>query len=233
MASLPRRHTGIQAVLFDLDGTLLDRASSLERFLSQQHDRFARDLPAVDRKTYLETIIRLDSHGHTPKADVYRQVQANFHLSPDLGLALLDDFETHFHSFAIPHSGLHEMLETLSTMSVAMGIVSNGAVRSQRPKIEALRIAHVFGVILISEEQGVRKPDPEIYLRAMRQLNAVPETTVFVGDHPEADIEGAAKVGLKTIWKRNKCWPPPQQPDAIIDGLDEVPPTIALWSQAK
>jgi len=223
----------IRAVLFDLDGTLLDRASSLELFLNQQYDRFTDPLSAINREIYFQTIIELDRHGYVPKPEVYAQIQEKFQLSSELGLALLDDFETRFHGLAIPFSGMHEMLKSLSSMSLAMGLISNGATRSQRPKIEALGIADYFGVVLISEEQGVRKPDPDIYHRAMRKLGSNPENTVFIGDHPEADIEGAAKLGLKTIWKRNNCWPAPKQPDAAIDGLEEIPSIITLWREAE
>jgi putative hydrolase of the HAD superfamily len=112
-----------------------------------------------------------------------------------------------------------------------MGSVTNGAIRSQRPKIEALEISAYFEAILISEEQGVKKPDSEIYRRAMRKLGSAPENTVFVGDHPIADIEGPARLGIRTIWKRNTYWPAPKQMDAAIDGLEEIPSIIARLNQ--
>ena len=223
----------IHAVLFDLDGTLLDRASSLELFLNQQYDRFAVPLSDIDRGIYIRTIMELDRHGHVPNPEVYALAQGRLHLSSELSAALLNDFKTIFPSQAIPFSGMHEMLKSLSSMSLALGLVTNGSVQSQRPKIEALRIADYFGVLLISEEQGVRKPDPEIYRRAMRKLDSTPANTVFIGDHPEADIAGAARLGLKTIWKRNDCWPAPRQADGVIDGLEEIPALITRWRKAK
>jgi putative hydrolase of the HAD superfamily len=121
------------------------------------------------------------------------------------------------------------MLSSLAAMGIVMGLITNGAIRSQRPKIEALKIGSYFGAVLISEEQEIRKPNPEIYLRATRQLKCRPDQTVFVGDHPDADIDGAAVLGMKTIWKRNECWSVSKPPDAIIDGLDEIVPVISTW----
>ena len=223
----------IRAVLFDLDGTLLDRASSLELFLNQQYDRFSGPLSGVDREVYLRTVVELDNHGYVPKPEVYAEAQAKFRLSSGLRQALLDDFETNFHGLAIPFPMMHEMLNALVSMSLGLGLVTNGLIRSQRPKIEALGIAGYFSAILISEEQGVRKPDPEIYHRAMRMLGSAPGETVFVGDHPEADIEGAARLGLKTIWKRNSCWPVPSQVDTTIDGLEEIPAILTMWRETN
>jgi putative hydrolase of the HAD superfamily len=223
----------IRAILFDLDGTLLDRASSLELFLNQQYDRFATALSEINKHLYVRTLIGLDNHGYTPKTESYGEAQKTFRLGPELGQALLDDYEAGFHSLAIPFPGMHEALTMLSSMGLEMGLVTNGAIRSQRPKIEALEISHYFQAILISEEQGVRKPDAEIYRRAMQALGSTPESTVFIGDHPTADIEGAARLGIKTIWKQNACWIAPKEMDASIDGLTEIPSIIANMNLAR
>jgi putative hydrolase of the HAD superfamily len=215
-----------RAVLFDLDGTLLDRDTSLKLFLGGQYERFAKSLAALGRAEYIGTVVALDGFGHVSKPLVYAQLRERFGLAEDLVRGLLDDFETHFHSLAVPFPMMHETLQELRSRKVALGLVTNGLIRSQRPKIEALGIAGYFGAILISEEQGVRKPEPEIYHRAMALLGSVRQTTWFVGDHPEADIEGAARVGLKTIWKRNDCWPAPEKADGVIQGLEEIPPLI-------
>jgi putative hydrolase of the HAD superfamily len=222
----------IRAILFDLDGTLLDRTSSLELFLIQQYSRFAASLSQINRELYVRTLLDLDNHGYVPKIEAYAQASELFRLGPDLGQALLDDFEAGFHGLAIPFPGMHEVLTLLSSMGLEMGLVTNGAIRSQRPKIEALKIGPYFRAILISEEQGVRKPDAEIYRRAMLRLGSTPESTVFIGDHPTADIEGAARLGIKTIWKRNTCWPAPKQMDASIDGLAEIPPIVTNMNLA-
>ncbi|WP_422602808.1 HAD hydrolase-like protein [Anabaena lutea] len=50
--------------------------------------------------------------------------------------------------------------------------------------------------------------------------------SVFVGDHPEADILGAKGAGLKAIWKRNSVWAEPQDVDVIIDELNEIPSIV-------
>ncbi len=221
------------AILFDLDGTLLDRDASLKRFLEEQYDRFSGLFVGVNRSLYIGTVVELDRFGHVLKPVVYAQVREKFGLSTGSEQLLLEDFEMYFHSLAIPFPGMHCLLQELLERDWRLGLVTNGSTRSQRPKIEALGIADYFATILISEEQGVKKPDSEIYHRAMRELNAIAKTTIFVGDHPEADIAGAGNLGLFTIWKRNICWPPPKKVDAVIDGLDEIPKIVEAWRLAK
>jgi putative hydrolase of the HAD superfamily len=107
-----------------------------------------------------------------------------------------------------------------------MGLVTNGAVDSQQPKIDGLGIARYFDTILISEAEGVAKPDAEIFRRATDNLGVSPDRVVMIGDNPEADIRGAKFCGMKAIWKRDKYWEAPEIVDAVIDDLDELPSTI-------
>jgi FMN phosphatase YigB (HAD superfamily) len=53
---------------------------------------------------------------------------------------------------------------------------------------------------MVSEADGVRKPDPEIFLRAAAQLETGADEVVFLGDNPQADIAGAQRCGMKAIW---------------------------------
>ena len=72
-----------------------------------------------------------------------------------------------------------------------MGLITNGAVDSQQPKIDGLGIARYFDTMLISEAEGVAKPDAEIFRRATDNLGVSPDQAVMIGDNPEADIRGA------------------------------------------
>jgi putative hydrolase of the HAD superfamily len=76
-----------------------------------------------------------------------------------------------------------------------------------------------------------RKPQVEIFQRAMNRLGVSAEDSVFVGDHPEVDIAGAKGAMMKTIWKRNSSWPEAQEADAVIDGLNEILPTLARFDR--
>lgn len=77
-------------------------------------------------------------------------------------------------------------------------------------------------VILISEREGMRKPEPEIFARALRALHVPADDAWFVGDHPVVDVAGAAAAGLSAIWRRCSYWPTPTGPHRVIERLDDV-----------
>jgi putative hydrolase of the HAD superfamily len=104
-----------------------------------------------------------------------------------------------------------------------LGIITNGLGQFQTRSIEGLKIKNYFDVILISEVEKVRKPQPEIFHRAIDRLGVSASDSVFVGDHPEADILGAKNAKMRAIWKRNSHWQESEAADAIIDELSEIP----------
>ena len=139
---------------------------------------------------------------------------------------LLADFQIHFPHICVPFPKADQTLSTLRRRGLRMGLVTNGRIASQQPKIDGLGIAGYFDAILISEAEGVRKPDPEIFRRASSRLGVTAGETVMVGDNPEADIQGAKSFGMKAIWKRDTYWSPPELVDAVIDELEELPRAI-------
>jgi putative hydrolase of the HAD superfamily len=216
----------LQAALFDLDGTLLDRLSCLRVYLYGQVERLSNDLHALPFGEYMERVIELDAHGHADKEELFRIIERDFTLSPGTWHRLLDDFLTYFPHICVPFPKAHQMLTTLRQQGIKMGLVTNGAVDSQQPKIDGLGIARYFDIMLLSEAEGVAKPDAEIFRRATDNLGVSPEQTVMIGDNPEADIRGAKSYGMKAIWKRDAYWEAPEIVDAIVDNLDELPSTI-------
>ena len=72
----------------------------------------------------------------------------------------------------------------------------------------------------------MKKPDPEIFHRALRTLNVRAQDAVFVGDNPEADIHAAKAVGLKAVWMEDRHWPAPRDADATISELCALPETL-------
>jgi putative hydrolase of the HAD superfamily len=78
--------------------------------------------------------------------------------------------------------------------------------------------------IVISEEAGVAKPSPEIFMRALNLLGAQPSETLFVGDNPVADVVGAQSAGIPAVWLRNaRTWQEEHlRPAREIDSLLEL-----------
>lgn len=126
----------------------------------------------------------------------------------------------HHSDHAIP--GLIEMLEEIRRKDLKLGIITNGKGQFQMDNIRALGIEKYFDAILVSEWEGIKKPDPLIFNRALYRLNVSPSESIFVGDHPVNDVEAAKNVGIIGIWKQDFQWNAVDA-DFIVNDLVEVP----------
>lgn len=218
----------IGAVLFDLDETLLDRTTSLKAFLFVQYTEYADRLGAFSFNEWRDRFLELDLRGHTPKSIVYPQILSEAGGDHSLSDQLLTDYQERCCEHARGFSGMKETLEALRTDGRKLGIITNGETAFQTRHIKALRIAHLFDTILISETERLRKPDVKLFERASERLNVAPRDCLFVGDNPIADIIGAHGAGMRTAWiARGFPWPvdAPANPGA---SLEELPDLLAL-----
>jgi putative hydrolase of the HAD superfamily len=213
----------IEAVIFDLDGTLLDRDISVQQFISVQYDRLNEHLNHIPKQDYITRFIELDCHGHVWKDKVYQELVVEFAIKGMSWQSLLEDYETQFQYHCVPFQFLTEMLNELKERGYLLGIITNGRGQFQDRAIDGLGIRDYFDTILISGIEGVRKPQVEIFQRASDRLGVSATNSIFVGDHPEADIIGAKSARMKTIWKRNGLWIGATAADAIVDELNEIP----------
>jgi putative hydrolase of the HAD superfamily len=212
----------IKAVIFDLDGTLLNRDESVRKFIDNQYDRLSKWVNHIPREDYTTRFIELDARGYVWKDKVYRQLINEFEITNITWEDLLLDYQTQFKYDCVPFPGLHIMLEELTSSNFLLGIITNGKGQFQMDNIKALGIEKYFHTILVSEFEGIKKPDPQIFMRALKQLNVFPNKSIFVGDHPINDVKAAQKVGMKGVWKKDYQWNNVEA-DYIIDELAELP----------
>lgn len=209
-----------KAVLFDLDGTLLDRDKSVELFINQQYERLYELLSHIPKEQYVSRFIELDNRGYVWKDKVYQQLIDEFNISSVTCEELLQDYLDEFkhHCVGFPH--IHEMLEELKNNKIALGMITNGYGHFQMDNIKALNIKKYFDVILVSEWEGIKKPNPKIFMNALEKLNIEPSESLFIGDHPENDVKAAQNVGMKGIWKKDNQWNDVKADATIVDYLE-------------
>ena len=160
----------IAAALFDLDGTLTDRAATL---------RGAGGALGVD----VEVLLRLDPHGRWPTARTMAHLPG---VSPSRWRRAVSD--------ALVPADHVGVVARLRDRGVRVGLVSNGGSATQRAKLRRLGLA--FDAVVISGEVGLRKPDPRIFRLALRRLGATPGGAVMVGDDARLDLAPARELGL-------------------------------------
>jgi len=212
----------IKAVIFDLDGTLLNRDESVKKFIDNQYERLNKWVGHIPKEKYTTRFIELDSRGYVWKDKVYQQLVDEFEINGVNWEGLLQDYISEFKNSCVPFPNLLSMLEDLRMSNLILGIITNGYGQFQMDNIKALGIEKYFKTILVSEWEGIKKPDPQIFKRALEQLNVSANESIFVGDHPENDVKAAQNVGIKGIWKKDFQWENVKA-DIIVDDFTELP----------
>ncbi len=166
--------------------------------------------------------MELDDRGYVAKEVVYDTLMEELKLKELTAGMLVEDYFTRFQQFCTPFPQLNETLTNLKQQGYKLGIITNGKYPFQHDNIRALHIDHFFNVILTSEYEGIKKPDPLIFQRALNRLRVTAEESVFVGDHPEKDVQAAVSVGMHGVLKRDDYWGDVNTEHEVLE-LDEVP----------
>ena len=148
-------------------------------------------------------------------------------LSPDVLAALIEAYASP--ALRVPPAvdeGGVAALQELADWGVALGVVSN-TMRTPgdvlRQVLDRSGLLAPLKVLTFSDECGIRKPDPEMFLLTLRQVGVAPQNAVHVGDDPILDVEGAREAGMRVIQvTANGRATAPVKPDAAIRSLSEA-----------
>jgi HAD superfamily hydrolase (TIGR01549 family) len=198
-----------RAVLFDLDDTLFDHRSSSRAALARVHDVFApsASFDAFERHhtRYLEEMhvevlagrIGMDEARCERFRRVFRALGLD--LSEDDTWRAAGAYRSGYLESRRPMDGAAALLQAVRTRA-RIGIVSNNLLEEQREKLEFCGLAPFVDALVVSEEAGISKPDPEIFRIALRRLDVSADQAVMVGDSWAADIVGARAAGIRANW---------------------------------
>lgn len=129
--------------------------------------------------------------------------------------------------------GMAALVRGLREAGVRLGLVADTRSETYQHVLRQHALADIFAHVAISEELGITKPHPEMFLSVVRQAGSTPSDTLMVGNNYARDIEGAHACGLATLWFRwNERYPAPRLPRAatyVATTVDEVNTAIALW----
>lgn len=182
----------LRAVLFDMDGTLLDTAPDFVAVV--QAMREARALPPVD-----ETQVR-DVVSGGARAMVINSFDVD-PFSPEfevLRLEFLERYQNHCAVRTRFFDGMAELLEDIERARLIWGVVTNKPVRYAEPIMQQLGLAERSAVLVCPDHVKNSKPDPEPLLLACSQLGLDPASVLFVGDDLR-DIESGRAAGTRTV----------------------------------
>lgn len=183
----------MKAVLFDLDGTLIDTAADFIRIIQQMCHEAGR--PLVDA----ELIRAQVSEGARAMVKlVYPELQVEDPLLQQHRQRFLDSYGAEIAVDTDLFAGMYALLEELEKHEIPWGIVTNKPRWLSEALLKALNLTERCAVLVCPEDVTRTKPDPEPMYLAAQQINIAPEDCIYVGDHPR-DIDAGRHARMYTI----------------------------------
>jgi putative hydrolase of the HAD superfamily len=202
---------GIRHVFFDLDRTLWDFDTNSRNAIAQLYRAFSLDRQiGMDDSSFLSVYEQVNEQYW----ERYRLGQVS---QPELRKGRFLDSLRHFgvddaemaHAMGEEYVRISPRNKALvdGTMEVLhhlrgryeLHIITNGFEEVQHIKLESTGLRPYFGEVITSERAGVKKPDPGIFRFAERVTSSLPEHSLMIGDHLEADVLGARQAGWRAI----------------------------------
>jgi putative hydrolase of the HAD superfamily len=242
----------VRAITVDFWGTLLlDPPSSDNRYKTRRLRDFENILAgagvrvgaaALDR-AYEASAVYLSriwaKHRDVPVTDHVRAIVGGVdsalpsRLPADVLAALVDAYARP--ALLVPPAvdpGAAKALSALREEGYTLAVVSNtmrtpGA--TLRKLLEQAGLVRYFAHAVFSDEVGVRKPDPEIFLQALRAIGGEPARAIHVGDDGMLDVGGARATGMRVIQVTSASLKAlgGRRPDAVIPSLSGLPDAVA------
>jgi putative hydrolase of the HAD superfamily len=210
-----------RALFFDLDDTIVSFSMGQERLWSSVLSRHAAtfDAPGLARDLGALTRVLDDSVGPAYWADEERAVRGRLELYRarrevlalglrELGWELTEadlfriaDAYTDAKEHAVaPMEDAILVVQQLRQMGYPLALLTNGGSAFQRRKLQRYELESYFDAILVEGEWGVGKPHPSVFEEALRRMNVNASEVWMIGDNFDADICGAASVGIAGVW---------------------------------
>jgi len=197
----------IDAILFDMDGTLLDSAPDFIAIL--QAMRLEHNLPPAPEET-LRAVI---------SGGAQAMIGAAFALSPDSveWEALRKDFLQRYQSqcalLTRPFNGILPLLETIERLGLPWGVATNKPLCYAAPIMQRLNLSERAAVLLCPDHVANPKPAPDMLLLACQQLKLPASRVLYIGDD-RRDIEAGRAAGMPTaaaLWGYIHCEDSPEE----------------------
>lgn len=131
-----------------------------------------------------------------------------------------------------PYPGAAELLRDLSDAGLRVGVITHGWTMKQAEKLVRLGLARFLDhdAIFISDQIGIAKPNPKLYLKALRAGGVEAARAMYVGDNPVNDIAPPKRLGMRTVLARLRArpaddvaaLPESHRPDHVIESYAQL-----------
>ncbi|KJQ53478.1 HAD family hydrolase [Microbacterium sp. SA39] len=194
--------TDAKWILFDIGGVLevVDDDTWQEQWRQRWRERSGLETEDFDARVSAANLPPIDVTSGT-EAEFWNRLSTALELDTEQRGAMRADFWD-----AYCGTGNTELIEYARSLRdrAGLAILSNSADGAREEEERRFGFSEIFDPICYSHEQGVNKPDPRAYLRALERLGAAPEDVFFIDDHA-VSIAGAADVGIRGILHRDNA----------------------------
>lgn len=179
------------AILFDLDGTLLNSGLTFHKIVNQLKKEINQEeVPFEKVRKYSSRGASLILKNSFP--------EANEPQLADLKKSFLERYFEFMLDDICLYDGVVELIDFLANESIPWGIVTNKSEKYTRPIIEKLKWHELTNAVICPENVTKAKPDPEGIITALNLLNASNSESYYVGDH-KRDVETGKNANVKTV----------------------------------
>ncbi|MCO8090972.1 MULTISPECIES: HAD family hydrolase [Acinetobacter] len=215
----------MKAVLFDLDGTLIDTAADFIRIIQQMCREEGRALvePELIRTQVSEgarAMVKL----------VYPEMQLEDPVFLQHRQRFLDRYGADIAVDTDLFDGMYPLLEQLEAQDIPWGIVTNKPRWLSEALLKALNLSERCAVLVCPEDVTRTKPDPEPMYLAAKQLNLAAEDCIYIGDHPR-DIDAGRHAKMPTVLAAYGYLPLQYKDDLTAWQADYIVDTVAELHQ--
>ncbi len=189
---IPFMFRDISAVLFDLDGTLIDSAPDLGAAADKMRvDRGMSSLPLTEYRPMAGAGARgmiAVAFGLTPEHPRFDALKEEF----------FSNYEARLTALTYAFDGVAELIASIVEAGLKWGVVTNKSARFTVPLTQAMPLFETAHVVVSGDTTPYAKPHPAPLLEAARQLAIAPERCMYVGDD-ERDIVAGRAAGMPTV----------------------------------
>jgi len=224
----------MKAVLFDLDGTLIDTAADFIRIIQAMCKEEGRDIVAAD-------LIRTQvSEGARAMVKlVYPELDVNDPIFLAHRQRFLDIYGADIAVDTNLFEGMYPLLQELEEQHIPWGIVTNKPRWLSEALLNALNLTDRCAVLVCPEDVAQTKPNPEPMFLAAKNINIAAEDCIYVGDHPR-DIDAGRAANMLTILAAYGYLPLKHkddltawQADCIVNDVSELHHKIKMLIKAS
>lgn len=195
----------LDAVLFDLDGTLLDTVDDFMAIILSM--RQERDLPDAPLHLIRSTV----SDGSAGMLCAAFSITADHPDFAGLRDEFLQRYQQQLALHTRPFPGISELLDWLDAEGLPWGVVTNKLSRFSIPLLQATGLAERCGSLVCPDQVSHGKPHPEPLLKACAEMGVEPARSVYIGDHLR-DIQAGRAAGMRTVAALYGYLPPGDDP---------------------